>query len=307
MILEKLLMKLKFSCIIKIRVKEPEIISGSFAVIFGEKGKNKIMMDKNRDVFGKIKLFVLDMDGTIYLGDQPIEGAMEFLEKVKATGRDFMFFTNNSSKTGEMYVDKLAKMGCHVTEKDIMTSGDVTIAYLKTHYPDKSIFLAGVPELEDDFKKAGLHLTDDQADIVVVAFDKTLTYAKLEKICHQIRHGSMFLATHLDINCPMENQEFIPDCGAMCAAISLSTGKKPKYLGKPFKETVDMICRLKGCRIDEIAFVGDRLYTDVATGVNNGSTGILVLSGETRPEDLATSDIQPDLVFDSLKEMGAYL
>ena len=93
----------------------------------------------------------------------------------------------------------------------------------------------------------------------------------------------------------------------MCAAISLSTGKKPKYLGKPFKETVDMICSLKGCRIDEIAFVGDRLYTDVATGVNNGSTGILVLSGETRPEDLATSDIQPDLVFDSLKEMGAYL
>ena len=97
MILEKLLMKLKFSCIIKIRVKEPEIISGSFAVIFGEKGKNKIMVEKNRDVFEKIKLFVLDMDGTIYLGDQPIEGAMEFLEKVKATGRDFMFFTNNSS------------------------------------------------------------------------------------------------------------------------------------------------------------------------------------------------------------------
>ncbi len=264
-------------------------------------------MTEAKKVLEKIKLFVLDMDGTFYLGDQEIDGAVAFTEKVRECGKEFLFFTNNSSKTGEMYMDKLAKMGRPITKKDIMTSGDVTIAYLKTHYPDKTIFLAGVPELEAEFQNAGLHLVDDNADIVVVAFDKTLTYDKLDKICRQIRHGSMFLATHLDINCPVEGMEFIPDCGSMCAAISLSTGKQPKYLGKPFKETVDMICREKGYKVDEIAFIGDRLYTDVATGVDNGAVGILVLSGETSMDDLKTSDIQPDLIFDSLKEMTEYL
>ena len=129
-------------------------------------------MTEAKKVLEKIKLFVLDMDGTFYLGDQEIDGAVAFTEKVRECGKEFLFFTNNSSKTGEMYMDKLAKMGRPITKKDIMTSGDVTIAYLKTHYPDKTIFLAGVPELEAEFHNAGLHLVDDNADIVVVAFDK---------------------------------------------------------------------------------------------------------------------------------------
>ena len=142
--------------------------------------------------------------------------------------------------------------------------------------------------------------------MVVIGFDTTLTYEKLSKACTFIREGAVFLATHLDINCPTETG-FIPDCGSFCAAISLSTGKQPKYLGKPFAETVEMVLDKTGYSAGEVAFVGDRLYTDVATGVKNGAAGILVLTGETHLEDVAASDVQPDAIFASLGEMGQAL
>ena len=166
-------------------------------------------MDKTQLLKG-IRLFVLDMDGTFYLGDKIIEGSLDFLETVRKTGRKFLFFTNNSSKIPSVYVEKLAKMNCHVTEKDVMTSGDVTIKYLQTHYPGKTVYLLGTPVLEESFRSAGISLTNEQPDIVVVGFDMTLTYEKLERACTFIRNGALFLATHLDINCPTEDG-FIPD------------------------------------------------------------------------------------------------
>ena len=143
-------------------------------------------------------------------------------------------------------------------------------------------------------------------DIVVIGFDTTLTYQKLSNACTFIRQGALFLATHLDINCPTETG-FIPDCGSFCAAISLSTGKQPKYLGKPFAETVEMVLDKTGYSAHEVAFVGDRLYTDVATGVKNGAKGILLLTGETHIDDVADSDVQPHGIFASLGEMGQLL
>lgn len=262
-------------------------------------------MDKTQLLKG-IRLFVLDMDGTFYLGDKIIEGSLDFLETVRKTGRKFLFFTNNSSKIPSVYVEKLAKMNCHVTEKDVMTSGDVTIKYLQTHCPGKTVYLLGTPVLEESFRSAGISLTNEQPDIVVVGFDMTLTYEKLERACTFIRNGALFLATHLDINCPTEDG-FIPDCGSMCAMISLSTGKKPKYLGKPFPETVEMILAETGFKRHEIAFVGDRLYTDVATGVKNGAKGLLVLTGETKLVDVENSEVQPDAIFFSLKDIADHL
>lgn len=259
-----------------------------------------------KELLKGIKLFVLDMDGTFYIGDQIIEGSLEFLDKVKAQGKNFIFFTNNSSKTGKDYIDKLRKMKCFISEKDIMTSGDVTIQYLLEKYPQKNVYLLGTPNLQENFKNAGIHLVNKDPDIVIAAFDMTLTYEKLEKACNYIREGALFLATHLDINCPVQNG-FIPDCGAMCAAIELSTGKKPKFLGKPFKETVDMILHVTGFRRNEIAFVGDRLYTDIATGVKNGVGGILVLSGETKIGEVENSDIKPSAIFESLYDMTRYM
>ena len=254
----------------------------------------------------KVKLFVLDMDGTFYLGDRRIDGALDFIHKVKETGRDFIFFTNNSSKNGSMYIEKLAAMDCPITKDQIMTSGDVTAAYLKSKYPEKKVYLVGTPALEAVFREEGICLTEEKPEVVVIGFDMTLTYEKLERACTYIREGAVFLATHKDINCPTETG-FIPDCGAICAAITLSTGVLPRYLGKPCRETLDMVLQRTGYNKDEIAFVGDRIYTDVATGVNNGALGILFLSGETKRADIAASEVQPDGVFESLKEMLEYL
>ena len=254
----------------------------------------------------KVKLFVLDMDGTFYLGDRRIDGALDFIHKVKETGRDFIFFTNNSSKNGSMYIEKLAAMDCPITKDQIMTSGDVTAAYLKSKYPEKKVYLVGTPALEAVFREEGICLTEEKPEVVVIGFDMALTYEKLERACTYIREGAVFLATHKDINCPTETG-FIPDCGAICAAITLSTGVLPRYLGKPCRETLDMVLQRTGYNKDEIAFVGDRIYTDVATGVNNGALGILVLSGETKRADIAASEVQPDGVFESLKEMLEYL
>ena len=263
-------------------------------------------MTKNLAILKEKKLFVLDMDGTFYLGDKLIKGSLEFLEKLKVTGREFVFFTNNSSRTSAFYKKKLAGMGCDVDEDRIITSGDVTIKYLIENYSSAGVYLVGTELLRDSFIKGGIRLVDDNPDVVVLSFDTTLTYEKISHMCKYIRNGARFIATHMDLNCPTE-EGFIPDCGAMCAMVEASTGVKPKYLGKPFIETVDMIKLITGCNNDELAFVGDRLYTDIATAVNNGITGVLVLSGETSPEDLEGSTVKPDFIFDSLEAIGREL
>ncbi|MBE7721109.1 MAG: HAD-IIA family hydrolase [Lacrimispora celerecrescens] len=257
----------------------------------------------NREILNQTKLFVLDMDGTFYLGDQILSGALDFLREVEDSGRQYVFFTNNSSKSPESYRKKLEKMNCYVSKDQIMTSGDVTIQYINTFYKGKKVYLMGTKTLEESFVNADIPLTQDMPELVVIGFDTSLTYEKLEKACTYIRNGAVFLATHLDINCPTENG-FIPDCGSVCAAISRSTGVTPKYLGKPFKETIDMVEEKTGFDRKEMAFVGDRIYTDVAAGVKNGAAGILVLTGETKEEDLRVSAISPDAVFKSIKEMG---
>ncbi len=261
------------------------------------------------DVLEPVRLFVLDMDGTFYLGDNPLPGAQDFVDYVQANGRRVLFFTNNSSRSPKVYIERLAKMGCRIARDQIMTSGDVTIAFLKETYPGKTIYLVGTPALEESFREEGIRLWEKgepRPEIVVVGFDTTLTYEKLERACTFIREGSLFLATHLDINCPTA-EGFIPDCGSFCAAITLSTGVKPRYLGKPFRETVDMVLLHTGEERERVAFVGDRLYTDVATGVNHGARGFLVLSGETKLEDVDRSDVKPDAIYDSLGEMKKLL
>ncbi len=268
------------------------------------------MMDKysagNIDGLKNKKLFVLDMDGTFYLGNRILPGSLDFIRKVGETGKRFLFFTNNSSRKASFYREKLAKMGCPVDDGAVVTSGDVTVKYLQESYPGKKIYLVGTQSLTESFEQAGINLSDGSPEVVVVGFDTTLTYEKLEKACSFIRNGAVFIATHPDLNCPTE-EGFIPDCGAMCALITASTGVIPKYLGKPNKETIDMINILASTSNEDIVFVGDRLYTDIAIGVNNGVTSVLVLSGETRLTDLEQSKIHPDFIFSSLGELGNIL
>lgn len=249
------------------------------------------------------KLFILDMDGTFYLGDRIIEGSLDFIRKLEETGRKYLFFTNNSSKVPDFYIKKLARMGLEVNAGGVVTSGDVTIKYLGEKHAGKRVFLLGTELLEESFRQGGINLVEEAPDIVVLGFDTTLTYEKITKACRFIREGALFIATHPDFNCPTEDG-FIPDCGAMSAMITASTGVKPKYLGKPNAETVDMIKIITRMQDIDIVFVGDRLYTDIAIGVNNGITSVLVLSGETALIELEHSEIKPDYVFESLGRLA---
>lgn len=280
------------------------IMNIALHIVLIKKGYDR-RMDR-MELLKQTELFVLDMDGTFYLGDQILDGALSFIEEVKKAGKDFLFFTNNASTRPEVYIEKLAGMGCFIGRDQIMTSGDVMIRFLKAEHPGKSVYLLGTDPLFDSFKEAGIVLTQENPDIVIASFDKTLTYEKLTKACTFIRGGALFLATHMDINCPVQGG-FIPDCGAICAAISLSTGAAPRYVGKPFKETVDMVIDKTGYARERVTFVGDRLYTDVATGVNNGAHGVLVLTGETKLEDVADSATKPDAIYESIYEMGRLL
>lgn len=288
-----------------------------------EKYANKINQDLNNRI-NDIKCFALDMDGTIYLGTKWIDGAQDFLAAVKASGRDYFFLTNNSSKNPNAYVDKLHKMGLDVDRDCIITSGDATIAYLKKEYPNQPVYLLGNHLLREQFEAEGIKLISDDASlaanvaaglvtgekdaadvpaIVVVGFDTELDYNKMCVVCDYIRAGIPYISTHPDYNCPTETG-FIPDAGAIHAFIEASTGRRPdKIIGKPNAGIADYLVARTGYKRSELAMVGDRLYTDVATGVNNGLVGILVLSGEAGIEDIEESGVEPHLIFDSVKEI----
>lgn len=239
------------------------------------------------------------MDGTIYLGSRLFPETIPFLKRVKEHGKRYIFFTNNSSRSPETYVKRLNGMGIQASREDIVTSGDVMIHFLKTHRPGKKVYLLGTPDLRRSFQEAGIPLTEEMPDIVLLGFDTTLTYEKLERACHYIRSGAEFLCTHEDINCPTE-YGFMPDAGAMCALITASTGVAPKFTGKPHAEVLEILEAKTGiCRQDMVA-VGDRLYTDIALGARNGVSSVLVLSGETTMEDLARSETRPTVVLPNI-------
>ena len=254
------------------------------------------------------KLFVFDMDGTIYLGDKVFPKAVRLIKRLRAEGRRVLFFTNNASHSPEFYEKKLVRLGFEPRENEIMTSGDVTVAFLKKHRAGKNVYLLGTPDLIDSFKKADIPLSDGadpkSGDIVITSFDTTLTYDKLSRACRLIMNGSEYLSTHPDFNCPTEDG-FIPDSGAISAFVTASTGVTPRYFGKPYSETMDMICSVTGVDKNDVAVVGDRLYTDIAIGKRSGVTAILVLTGETSEKDLIglERDAMPDIVLDDAEAL----
>ena len=252
-------------------------------------------------------LFALDMDGTIYLGDRWIDGAKDFLEKVKEAGKRFIFLTNNSSKDPGTYVDKLERMGFEADEDMIETSGMAAIDFIRHNLPGKKIFLLGNEMLADEFRREGICLVREGADAVVTAFDTTLDYSKMCIVCDYIRNGLPYIETHPDLNCPTETG-YIPDAGAIQAFIKASTGRDPDVIiGKPYGYIVDHMLSRTGSERSKTMMIGDRLYTDVAAGINNGLHGVLVLSGEAGMSDVDSSDVKPDLIFTSLKEMIPFI
>jgi HAD superfamily hydrolase (TIGR01450 family) len=192
-----------------------------------------------------------------------------------------------------------------------MTSGDVTIEFLRRHRDGKSVYLVGTDELVESFKDAGINMLtgdEEKADIVVTSFDTTMTYKKMDDACRLVRGGAEYLSTHPDFNCPTETG-FIPDSGAIAAFVTASTGNTPTYFGKPYAETVEMIGEVSGLSRDKMCVFGDRLYTDIALGKKHGVTAVLVMTGETTEEDVDAADVaqKPDYVFPSLAEVDTVL
>jgi 4-nitrophenyl phosphatase len=264
------------------------------------------MNHSNPHRLAQTRCFLLDMDGTFYLGNQLLPGAMQFIQTLKDHGIDFLFLTNNSSRTKLEYAAKLKRFGLELPEDQFFTSGEATALYIAKDHPRARIYLVGTPALEREFSQHGFELVDENPDFAVLGFDTTLTYAKLWKLCDFVKASVPYIATHPDINCPTETG-YMPDIGSMIALIATSTGRSPDVIiGKPNAPIVTAVAEKLGLPVERLCMVGDRLYTDIAMG-KTGITTVLVFSGETSPKDLQGSDIQPDYALADLASLNELL
>ncbi len=251
--------------------------------------------------------FVLDMDGTVFLSDVLLPGAIELVDYFYQEQIPFLFLTNNSSQHRSQYAQKLNRLGLSVTEDRIFTSGEATAIFLRQQFNTiHQIYLVGTPALEQEFRQHGFELTSHKPRAVVLGFDTTLTYEKLWQMCNFIRAGLPYFATHPDINCPTLDG-VMPDIGAMIAFIKASTGREPdQIIGKPNPQVVSALTTRLQLAPEKICMVGDRLYTDIALG-QAGLATVLVLSGETTPQMAAESLFKPDLTVQNLAGLHQFL
>jgi len=263
------------------------------------------MTDK-RLPLAQIRCFLMDMDGTIYLGEQLLPGAQAWLALLEEREIDYYFLTNNSSRSRVEYAHKLTRLGLDIPEEKIFTSGEATAIYLQKTYSEASLYVVGTPALMQEFTRHGFRLTDDDPDVAVLGFDTTLTYDKLWKLCDLVVAGKPYIATHPDINCPTETG-FKPDIGAMIELVATSTGRHPDVIvGKPYAAIVEALADKTGFPLEKHCMIGDRLYTDIALG-QWGITTALVLSGETKRADLDKSEFIPDYLVRDIAEMAELL
>ncbi len=255
------------------------------------------------------KLFLLDMDGTLYLDDYLFPGAAEFLELVKERGGRYLFLTNNSSKGVRSYVEKMARLGIETTEDDFLTSVDALIVYLNLNYGDcaggKKIYIMGTSSFKDQMADAGFNVTDrleDDIAVLIIGFDRELTFAKLEDACILLGRGVDYLATNPDWVCPT-SYGFVPDCGSFAWMLEKATGRSPKFIGKPQPDMALLALKKFGYEAKDAMLIGDRLYTDIACGNNAGVDTAFVLSGEGTLADLETSETRPTYIFENIEKI----
>ena len=251
------------------------------------------------------RLFLLDMDGTIYLDEDLFDGTIDFLNHVKAIGGRYLFLTNNSSRGVDAYVQKMARLGIETTAEDFLTSTDATILYLKANHPGKLCYASGTETFKDQLRQGGIRVTDkleDGIDILLCGNDTELTFQKLEDSCILLNRGVEFIATNPDWVCPTW-YGYVPDCGSVCQMLTIATGKKPLFIGKPQPEMALLAMERFGYEKHETMMIGDRLYTDIASGINAGIDACFVLSGEGTMEDLKTSDVQPTMIYENIRAL----
>ncbi len=265
-------------------------------------------MDK-KEILSKMKLFLFDMDGTLYLGDRLYPFTIELLQKIRASGGTYLFMTNNSSKSVADYVKKLDKLGISATREDFITSSQATAYYLHKHHEGQILYVCGTESLKEELRMEGFVVTEkaEDAQCIVMGFDTELTFQKLKDVSWLLLTREIpYIATNPDLVCPTEFGS-VPDCGSVCQMIFNATGKRPVVIGKPSPLMPQLAMERLGYSREETCVIGDRIYTDVKSGLNAGITGILVMSGETTPEILAASDDKPHLVLQDAGEILPFL
>lgn len=265
----------------------------------------KDVFHKDADILKMKRLFLFDMDGTIYKDDILFKGTRELLSKIKEIGGRYVFITNNSSKSVKEYIKKIQSFGISVDVDNFFTSTQATILYLKQNYSNKKIYCQGTEAFLKELREAGIEITcnpKDAIDLVLVGFDTELTSQKLRDTCEVLQKDVPYLATNPDLVCPV-NFGFIPDCGSICQMIENATGKKPKFIGKPEATMVDIVREKFHYSKEETVVIGDRLYTDIASGIHAGVTTICVLTGEATIEVIKESSFTPAFTFDDVNEL----
>lgn len=268
--------------------------------------------NKDAGLLKEKKLFLLDMDGTLYNGHILFDGTPAFLRAIRDGGGRYLFITNNSSRSVKDYCVKLKKMGIGAAERDFFTSSQATALYLNKTYPQKRVYCVGTRSLVKELRRNGIDAVTKfggdlgDIDVVLVGYDTELTYRKLRDASELLTAGKEFVATNPDKGCPVPFG-LVPDCAAICEALFFATGRRPFYVGKPNPTMIDQSILRSGFRREDAVVIGDRLYTDIASGKNAGVTSVLVLSGESTVDDIGKSEIQPDFTFSGIDEILAVL
>lgn len=254
------------------------------------------------------KLFLLDIDGTVCLGDRLISGTGEFLREIKEQGGQFVFITNNSTRSMEDYIRSFQKLGISTDHSNYMTASYATIYYLKKHYPGQLIYVLGTVSLMREMKRNGIRVTADCRDpeiaCVVVSYDNQLTYQKLQDTCELLgTRQTGYIATNPDYVCPVEFG-YVPDCGSICEMLEHAVKRKPEYMGKPETSMVESALKHNHFSREQALIVGDRLYTDILCGCRAGVDTALVLTGEATREEAQKCEFGPDYIFSSIEELA---
>lgn len=268
------------------------------------------------DYFGKDasglaykKLFLFDMDGTIYMGNRLFDGVTDLLNRIEEKGGRYVFITNNSSRSVKDYVKKVRKMGIKADEENFFTSTQAAVMIFREKFPARLIYCQGTRSFIRELKKSGLRVTqkyDEKSEIVLVGFDPELTGKKLRTTCRTLTRDLPYYATNPDWVCPTEFGA-VPDCGSMCFGIERATGKKPVFIGKPEPMMIQTVMKKFSVSREETLVIGDRLYTDVASGVRAGVDTVCVLCGETKEENLNAGETVPTYVFRDVKDITPFL
>ena len=252
------------------------------------------------------RLFLLDMDGTIYLSDTLFDGTLEFLQYVQIIGGKYLFLTNKSSRGTQAYIEKLARLGVTAFPDDFLTSADAAIRYLQGEYrPDTVYYVCGTESLKDQLRLAGLRVAEtlrDDISVVLLGYDTELTYEKLETCCILLNRGADYVATHPDLVCPTWYGS-APDCGSVIEMLHTATNRRPRVIGKPQPEMALLAMERTGFSPRQTCLIGDRVYTDIACGANAGIDTIFVLSGEGVMDDIETYHVQPTYCMQNIREV----